>query len=289
MGTTYYCNKEIPLFGVHVCSKCQSVIVREFSVKIASASTWSRNKAMEAATEAGQKVLKALEKFNEAPFLVTETYKERSFTTGYEMEIHDANGVCPFCGAREKWQREYSFAQACKRDVVTGVALINEVEAENCMKVFSALEGATTYSKLLLIQKSEQFKKQWNSDPYQQQKIQNQISDLKFRIKDLQNQKELVKEKSHRLFELLQKKETEMKGYSLFSSERKTAKAEHKDLNKQYNAQREADLAREKELADFIANLEKQKKEICVANPGVMNELETASGTGKLREAFHWS
>ena len=76
----------------------------------------------------------------------------------------------------------------------------------------------------------------------------------------------------------------------MFSSEKKAAKAELKELKKQYDAQRDADLIQERKLDEQIKELEKQKKELLFANPGVTGETEVFNSKGmNLHDAYRYS
>ena len=89
-----------------------------------------------------------------------------------------------------------------------------------------------------------------------------------------------VKSASDHIHGQIEAKEAEMKGYSLFAPERKTAKAEIKELTKQYEAQKAADLEQETLIKNYIKEVEKQLKTMKTDYPGVYGELETIEAKG---------
>lgn len=290
MGTTYYVNKSINLFGTYVCSKCKSVILMQFVLKAGGASTWSQKKAQEATEEPTQKVLQALQNFSEKPFLVTNKMDGRTFTTGYELQLEEAANGCPCCGNKEIWQRGYEYAAACRMDPVTGVSLVNDCPERSRMAVFSSLDVAKEHAGKLLAFTSHESKLHWEANPEEAEKLKARITELGEQITALEPRKASAKDLSKSIFEQIQKKEAEMKGYSLFSAEKKAAKAELKELNKKYNAQKDADIVQERKLDAEIKELEKQKKELLLANPGVTGETEVFNSKGLiLRDAYRYS
>lgn len=290
MGTTYYVNRSINLFGSYICSKCKSVILMQFAVKAGGASTWSQKKATEAMDEASEKVLEALQNFSEKPFLVTKNTDGRSFTTGYEIGLEEAEHACPCCGNKEIWQRDAYYADACRMDPVTGVYLVTDVPERSRMKVFSSLDVAKEHTAKLLAFTAQESKEHWAAHPDEAENLKAQVAHLKDQLAALEPQKAAARNQSKHIFEQVQRKEEEIKGYSLFSSEKKTAKAELKALKKQYDTQRDADLVQERKLEGEMKELEKQMKELLFANPGVTGETEVFNSKGmNLHDAYRYS
>ena len=115
----------------------------------------------------------------------------------------------------------------------------------------------------------------WDEHPAEAESIRGQLRQLTSQLESLNAQKVTIREKTKWLHAKMESKETEMKGFSLFSAERKAAKAELKELKKQYEAQNTADFEREKQLINSIKETEKQIKELKISNPGVLGEVET--------------
>lgn len=277
MASYYQTRQNIPLLGGHICSKCKSVILTEFVFYAIANSRWSQKKAQEGAQEAANKGLKALQEFPQKPFLVTQIVEERTYSLVNGFGIERLDHSCPYCGNRERWQNGSSFAPACRMDPVSGVYLVTDVPEESRMTVLSSADALKAWRVQVLAGQTLATKQHWDKHPEEAARIRGQIRELQNGIEALNTEKAHVREKSQYLHSLVESKEAEMKGFSLFSAERKAAKAELKELNKQYEAQSEADFQREKTIISTIAGMEKQIREIKIANPGVLGEMENVT------------
>ena len=290
MGTTYYATKTATLFSVHQCSKCKSIVLTQFELKASSASTWSKTKAMEAASEGANHFINALQDFYEKPFLVTVSHEHRSMTTAYEAQLLGIDEGCPCCGGKETWQRGSYYVDACKRDPETGLRLVPECPEASRMRVFGSLEQVKAYAGALLNAYQSQMRTHWAAHPQEAQALRSQIQGMKDELSGLETRKTDVQAKSRHLFTRMQKKEEEMKGYSLFSSDRRNAKGEYKDLKKQYEAQLSQDQEAVKGIDSQIKALTAQLQELQYANPGIMDQTENIPAKGSLnRTALRYS
>lgn len=277
MASYYQTKKTIPLAGGHICSKCKSIILTDFQFFSLANSRWSQKKAQEGAEVAAEKGLKALLSFPEKPFLVTEVSEERTYSlvNGFGIERMDHN--CPYCGNRERWQLSGSLAPACRIDPVSGVYLVTDVPEESRLTVLSSKEALDAWRTQVMAANALSLQQYWEIYPSEREIIRNHLQGLKNQVEALNTEKATVREKSQWLYEMVKSKEAEMKGYSMFSAERKAIKAELKELKKQYSAQSDADFAREKAIINTVSDLEKQMKELKIANPGVLWEVETVT------------
>lgn len=281
MGTTYYVNQTRSFLGTYCCSKCRSMILLQFQLKSGGASTWSQAKATDTMNEAVEKLVQALQNFEEKPFLVTMTYDGRSFTTGYEMGLVNADKACPFCGHKEKWQNGTYYAGACKKDKETEVLLVpDDAPADSRMRVFTSLDAAKSHIAMILLQMKEHYQQHWLANPGDAEVVKSQMEGLKSQIAQYEGMLTYVKSASDHIHGQIEAKEAEMKGYSLFAPERKTVKAEIKELTKQYEAQKAADLEQETLIKNYIKEVEKQLKTMKTDYPGVYGELETIEAKG---------
>ena len=274
MGTTYYATKTATLFSVHQCSKCKSLVLTQFKLKSSGASTWSQAKSMEAAGKGIGIFVKALENFAEKPFLVTTSIDDRSMTTGYEAAMEEIDLGCPCCGGKETWQRGSYYADACKKDPDTGFRLVPECPQASRMHVLASIEQAKTYASALLNSYQTQMRSYWAGRPQEAQSIRSQIHQMQENLSGLEARKNFATEKSRNLKYRMEQKEEQMKGYSLFSADRRMAKGEYKDLKKQYEAQLALDQEAAKSIGSEITKLTQQLQELQFANPGVLDQLE---------------
>lgn len=277
MSTTYYTTKTLNVLGCHVCSKCQSIIANEFSAKAIGISSLTTDIATIRANDGVTQILSVLQDFPQKPFLVTHTLEKRTLHTHYRIDFDGAERVCPYCGAIEKWQSDYSYAPACKVDKLTGVHLVADVPLESRMRVFFNMNDAVEYCSGLMSTKADEYRQHWIQNANKKERIQKQIEDLKYKLHNMESQYNETYAKSKFIFKQIQEKETELKIFSLFSPERKLAKAELKKLKKEYTIQRANDFACEKDLASQISNIKTQIKTLFVENPGVIDETETVT------------
>lgn len=277
MASYYQTRKTMQLMGGHVCSKCKSIILTEFVFYAVANSRWTQKKAQEGAEAAAEKGLKALLAFPEKPFLVTQDSEERTYSLVSGFGVERLDHSCPYCGNRERWQQDYSFAAACRMDPVTGVSLVTDVPEESRLTVLSSKEALDAWRVKVWSANTLNIRQYWKDHPAEAENIHRQLRGLKYQIDVLNGEKATVREKSQLLHTKVESKEAELKGYSLFSAERKAVKAELNELKKQYSAQSTADFEREKTIISAIADLEKQIKELKISNPGVFGEVETVT------------
>ena len=277
MASYYQTRKTMQLMGGHICSKCKSVILTDFVFYSVANSRWSQKKAQEGAEAAAEKGIKALLSFPEKPFLVSQVSEERTYSLVSGFGVENLNHGCPYCGNRERWQLDSSFAPACRMDPVSGVSLVTDVPEESRLTVLSSKEALDVWRVKIMAANTLNISQYWKEHPTEAESVRGQIQALKNQIEALNAEKTTVREKSQWLYGKVESKEAEMKSFSLFSSERKVAKAELNELKKQYNAQSTADFEREKSIISTISGLEKQIKELKISNPGVLGEMETVT------------
>lgn len=282
MGTTYYINRTKDLYGIYVCSKCKSPLLLQFQLLASGASTWSQKKAQEAIEEPCDTLLNALLNFLEKPFLLSKKYNGRTITTGYEVGFGNGDHHCPFCGNHEVWQRGEYYADACKKDPETKVPLIPDCPEESRMIVFTSSEAAVSGLTKLMALKEAELKQYWAQRPQEAEQIRSQIGFLRNQVAALEPQKATVRDKSNYLKAQINEKEAQIKKMSLFSADKKIAKAELKELNTRYSAQLDADILEDRRLAAEIESYEKQIKELKITYPGVLNEFEKIQPKGEL-------
>lgn len=263
--------------GGHICSKCNSVILTEFEFFAVANSRWTQKKAQAGAEAAAEKGLKALYSFNEKPFLVTQVSEERTYSLVSGFGVTRLDHSCPYCCHRERWQLDSSFAAACRLDLVSGVTLVTDVPEESRLAVLSSKEMLDAWRIKIMGANSAKIRQHWEEHSAEAESVRVQMQELINQIETLNAEKAAAREKSQWLQGKVESKEAEMKGYSLFSAERKAVKAELKELQKQYSAQNTANSEREKSIGKTISGLEKKLKELKIGNPGVLGEVETVT------------
>lgn len=274
MGTTYYIDRKIDLFGVYECSKCKSIELLQFRLLASGGSTMSQKKAAEATEEPCRNLLNALQDFRKKPFLLSKKYNGRTITSGYEIGFEHGDHHCPFCDNQETWQRGEYYADACTKDPDSKVPLVPECPEASRMMVFSDHRDAIEAVNKLLAFRKTQYAEYWSNHPEEAERVKAQIDFLKNSISALEPQKAAAREKSDRLNEQINEKEAQMKKLSLFSPDKKAAKAELKELSAKYSAQKDADILEERRLAKEISSYAQQLKELKIAKPGVLDILE---------------
>ena len=274
MASYYETKKSFQLTGGHICSKCKSVILTVFEFYATAKSSVSMRKAQEGADLAVERGLTALSSFKEKPFSVTRISERQivALHTGFGMTNLDHS--CPYCGHRERWQKDPFL---CDVDPVSGISLVKNVPEESRLTVLTNKEALNAWQIKVMDTNVVKIKQYWEENPAEAEKIRGQIQELKKQIETLNAEKATIWEKSQCLKGKVEKKTAEMKGFSLFSAARKTAKAELEELNKQYSAQKTADSEREKSIIRTISGLETQLKELKYSNPGVFGEMESVT------------
>lgn len=262
--------------GAYVCSNCKSVIMRDFEFYAAGYSRWTQKKAEEAAEAASEQGLAALNAFGDKPFLVTSPVEDRSYSLVSGFGTNGLERGCPYCGHRELWQGDPSVADTLPRDSETGAALVTAVPLMSRLKVTTAEDIQKLHSTMVALI-TDQRQRYWEEHTEEAAAVREQLQSIKEQIEVLTAQKESARDSSKELFAQMKQKEERLKGLSMFSSERKTCKAELKELEKQYNAQRTADIDQETHLGRSIQEQRKQLKEVLIKNPGVLGEYEQAS------------
>ncbi|MBR2048166.1 MAG: hypothetical protein IJ960_06165 [Oscillospiraceae bacterium] len=276
--TSYYQTRRTQnLLGGHICSRCRSIIITEFIVVSIANSRWSQKKAQEGAEEAAQKALEVLAACQEKPFLVTYEYEDRTYSLISGFYLEGLNNTCPYCGNRERWQNEASFSAACKKDPQTGVYVVSDVPQESRLMVFDSNLKMKSWQSWVLSAYQGMYQQYWAGYPNEAVQIREYIQWHNQQISALEYQKENCHETSRWLYSQLVSKGEELKGYSLFSGDRKRCKAEYRDLEKQYETQKAQEAAQEKELLEQLRNLDSQRRAAKIDNPGVMGETETVS------------
>lgn len=274
MSGYYEAIKTIQMKGGHVCSRCKSVIITDFKLNASATSKWSQTKAQEGAEKGAEQGLKALRAFGEKPFLVTESNICGSGNIVAHFSVTHLNHSCPYCGNRERWQLEKSKIGVYRLDPVSGVTLVEDVPEESRLTVWVSTAELREWQTAVMHMNTINVRKYWKDHIDEANRICAQIQDLKKQIEVLKAEKATVREKTQWLHAKIVGKEEAVKGFPLFSSERKNAKAELKELNKQYRAQSKADHECEKSIISGIASMEKQMKELKINNPGVMGNVE---------------
>lgn len=259
--------------GVYVCSHCKSVIMSDFVFRAVGYSRWTQKKAKEAADEAAELGLTALKSFVQKPFLVTAPTEDRSYSLVSGFALDGLEKGCPYCGSRERWQLDPETANGLPRDPETGVALVTDVPKTSRM-LLATEESVEEMGRAVVQMITEQNKAYWEAHTGEATAVRKQIQSIKDQIGVLTAQKEVARDNSHNLYQQKKQKEEQMKGLSLFSGERKTLKAELKELEKRYETQRAADMAQETSLFRSIQEYQNQLKSVLVKNPGVLGEYE---------------
>lgn len=259
--------------GVYVCSNCQSVIMRDFEFHAAGYSRWTQKKAEEAADAAAAQGMTALKAFLKKPFLVTAPTEDRSYSLVSGFTINGLERGCPYCGHRERWQLDPETANGLTRDTETGVALVTDVPVTSRL-VLATAESVGEVHRTVLEMITDKNKEFWKEHAEESASVREQIQSIKDQICALTAQKGTARDNSKKLFEQMKQKEEQMKGLSLFSGERKALKAEIKELEKRYDAQRMADMEQETSLFRSIQDCQNQLKAVLVKNPGVLGEYE---------------
>jgi hypothetical protein len=219
-----------------------------------------------------KRLLQAIIDFREKPFLLTATYKERKFAHAYQAAFVNADHCCPYCGNREAWQKDESYASACKRDPDTEVPLLTDCPEDSRPYMFTDVEEAINATKTLMQFKSSKYSEYWSAHTDEAQHIIGQIEFLKNKIANLQNQKATVRDKSNQIQALITEKEAQIKAMSLFSPDKKAAKAELKELNTRYTAQRDADILEDRRIDAELKSYENQLRDMHIEYPGVENK-----------------
>lgn len=269
--------KEGKFLGLYVCSKCKSVILRDFEFYAAEYSRMSLKKAKEAASEASEQGMAALKAFKEKPFLVTSPVEDRSYWLVSGFGTNGLEKGCPYCDHRENWQLEPEIAERLPKDPETGVALVQDVPEWSRMTIAPA-EGDTEAIQKMHIALAQHIndasRKYWEEHPEEAASVRAQLDNIKKQIAEITAQKDRVKAGLQNLAKQVRQKEEEMKGLSMFSGERKTCKAELKSLEKQYDSQRMETIEKESQFGKNIQACQKQMKDVLIKNPGILNELE---------------
>ena len=223
MASYYQTKKTIQLKGGHVCSKCKSVILTDFEFYSLANSRWSQKKAQAGAEAAAEKGLKALSEFHEKPFLTTMVSEERTYSLVSGFGLERLSHACPYCGHRERWQMSSALAGACRIDPVSGVHLVTDVPEESRLVALTSKEALDAWRVKIMDGNVLSMKQHWEEHADEAESIRGQIQALEEQIESLNAEKTTVWEKSKALSGKIADKETQVKGYSLFSAERKAA------------------------------------------------------------------
>jgi len=273
MASYHEASRTGKFIGVYACSHCQSVIMRDFIFRAAGYSRWTQKKAEEAADEAAELGLTALRSFAEKPFLVTAPTEDRSYSLVSGFALDGLEKGCPYCGSRESWQLDPETVSGLPRDPETGVALVTDVPVTSRMLLATA-ESVEEIGRAVVQMITEKNKAYWETHTDEAAAVREQIESIKNQIGVLTAQKEAARDNSKNLYQQMKQKEEQMKGLSLFSGERKTLKAELKELEKRYETQKAADMAQETSLFRNIQEYQNQLKSVLAKNPGVLGEYE---------------
>lgn len=260
--------------GAYVCSHCRSVILRDYEFYAVGYSRWTQKKANEAAEAAAAQGTAALASFTEKPFLVTCPKEDRSYNLVSGFGTNGLERGCPYCGHRETWQLDAETAGNLPQDPETGLVPVQGVPMMSCLKTLFTPEKAEELHTAMVAMVTDQARSFWEAHPEEAASVRARLQEIKDQLETLTAQKESIRSGSRYLAALVQQKETQMKGLSMFSAERKTLKAELKELEKQYDAQKAADIQQETLLGKQLQELQKQRKDILIKNPGILGEYE---------------
>lgn len=277
MASYHEARKNGKFMGAYVCSKCKSVIMRDFTFHAVAYSRWTQKKAVEAVEAAAERGLKALTDFKDKPFAVNCEVEDRSYSLVSGFQFSGLERGCPYCGNKERWQFGPEIVNGLPKDAESGVTLVTDVPLRSRLVTVTTPEEMQKVHSAMVALVTEECKLHWAQHQEEAASVCLQIKEIKEQIEEVTARKASAGTGSASIFGQMKQKEEQMKGLSMFSGERKTLKAELKELEKQYNAQKAADIQQEAQLTVKIETLQKQLKELLIRNPGVLAEHEQVS------------
>lgn len=291
MASYYESKRQRKFLAGYTCSKCRSVVVAEGCLTVIGRAH-NQKKAQEALEVADDRGYRAIKNCREKPFRVSrimefENEAGRNTICGYFVE--NLGHGCPYCGNRELWQLDANKPLPYGKqlaDFQTGLELLKGVPEGSAPAVLESADQVQEFKTLTLVQLNKANREHWDAIPDEEQQLKAKAAALEAEAQALKEQKNTLGAEAKAMEQQLEALTAQSKGYSLFSKERSAANAEIKALKKQLEARKSADFQTERGILDRIVALEKERKELLIANPGITGLLTTVTANGPLfREA----
>jgi len=291
LASYYESKRQRKFLAGYTCSKCRSVVVAEGCLTVIGRAA-NQKKAQEALELADDRGYRAIKNCREKPFRVSrimqfENEVGRNTLCGYFVE--NLGHGCPYCGNQELWQLDANKPLPYGKqlaDFQTGLELLKGVPEGSTPTVLESADQVKEYKTLTLVQLNKANQEHWEANPEEAQRLKDQVARMDAELQSLKEQKGTLGAEAKAMEQQLEALTAQSKGYSLFSKERGAANAEIKALKKQLDARKSADFQTERGLLDRIVALEKERKALLIANPGITGMLTTVTANGQLfREA----
>ena len=275
MASYYEAKKSAVFTGTHICSKCGSLVFSDFEFYAIARSRWTMKKANEGAEAAAEQGLTALKNSPQKPFLVTCVSENNTYSLVSGFGINGLTHSCPYCGNQEPWQMPARSGSGCTLDPETGVTLIPNIPVKSRLYVCFTKEQLALWQQETLKLLASEYQEHWAAQPDEAQRLRDQIKALKANIESLTAYLGKIHESSDSITQQILQKQEVMKSHPLFSAERKACKAEVKELQKQYETQRDAEVQQKNQLLKNIQELKDFLMNLMIQNPGVLADVQT--------------
>lgn len=291
MASYYESKRQRKFLAGYTCSKCRSVVVAEGCLTVIGRAH-NQKKAQEALEVADDRGYRAIRNCREKPFRVSrimefENEVGRNTLCGYYVE--NLGHGCPYCGNQELWQldanRPLPYGKQLA-DFQTGLELLKGIPEGSTPTVLESADQVKEYKTLTLVQLNKANQEHWGANPGEARQLKARVEAMDAELQSLKEQKSALGAEAKAMEQQLEELTEKSKSYGLFSKERSAANAEIKALKKALDARKSADFNTERGILDKIVAMEKQRKELLIANPGVTGMLSTLTANGPLfREA----
>ena len=291
MASYYESKRQRKFLAGYTCSKCRSIVVAEGCLTVIGRAH-NQKKAQEALELADDRGYRAIKNCREKPFRVSrimqfENEVGRNTLCGYFVE--NLGHGCPYCGNQELWQLDANKPLPYGKqlaDFQTGLELLKGVPEGSAPTVLESADQVKEYKTLTLVQLNKANQEHWGANPEEARQLKARVEAMDAELQSLKEQKSALGAEAKAMEQQLEELTAKSKSYGLFSKERSAANAEIKSLKKTLDARKSADFNTERGILDKIVAMEKQRKELLIANPGVTGMLSTLTANGPLfREA----
>lgn len=292
MASYYESKRQRKFLAGYTCSKCKSIVVAEGCLTVIGRAA-NQKKAQEALELADDRGYRAIKNCREKPFRVSrimqfENEVGRNTLCGYFVE--NLGHGCPYCGNQELWQLDANKPLPYGKQIAdfqTGLELLKGVPEGSTPAVLESADQVKEFKTLTLVQLNKENQTRWEAAPEEVQRLKDQVGAMDAELKNLKEQKSALGAEAKAMEQQLEALTAKSKEYGLFSKERSAANAEIKALKKSLEARKSADFQTERGLLERMVAVEKQRKELLIANPGVTGMLSTVTANGPLfREAI---
>lgn len=272
----------------HVCSKCSSVVLQTVQLQLKGSvpQIFGKRGAEEAFEKARDFAIRDIKMCYEHPRKMGNWVFESdefAFSGNSDYCLSDIDNECPCCGHVEPWQEGDTLGKK-----MTSRKELNGISQENRPLLITSAEERQAWVDTNLERIFIRQKQYWEMNPQKAMEITQKVREVEEQIQSYGVEAKELDNRYSTLASERKKLEEEIKAYSMFSAERKQAKARYKAKSKEADAAFSARVSRNNQISAERRACEKELAALRAAGCGITGKLRTfeVSNEHRKHQAF---